>query len=122
MNDYDIPTLDNLVDIIRMATIYDESHNKTDVVLFERSLSDSEREELSKQWSIPLITWVENGNSFTAQCPVKFLQDGRIISYGKYTCNGEETTLLEVKRSYKRILDSNPKIVSPIEDYLLWRI
>lgn len=60
------------------------------------------RRSYERQHSIPEISWTENGHNYTAEFSVD-CSCRNIYAKGRYTRDGDKTTLTAIKNSYKRM-------------------
>ena len=93
MNNEIIKSIKNLIDTA------DKCKN---AYFWKSDSSAGGRRSTEKKYSVPEIKWTEGGHEYTAEYVVN-CSCAHVYAYGKYTKDGEKTTLLAIKNSFKRM-------------------
>ena len=94
------------ITIEAIATIINEAETMKNAYFFTPPMTARDRRSYEKKHSHDLVEWEEGGHTYTAQytvvCSCKC-----VYASGKYTKDGNKTTLLAIRNSYKRLVAKN---------------
>lgn len=92
--------MNNIISAI--GAIIDEATEMKNAYFFTPPVNAGGRRYYKKQHSHNQVEWTEGGHTYTAEyivsCSCK-----NVYAYGKYTKDGNKTTLTAIKNSYKRL-------------------
>lgn len=101
-----IPMTVDEATLAQIKEIIDIANDIGDVCYHIPHISVDERLRVSKEYSKPEVTWIENGDVYTAKYTL-MLTCANFFSKGEYTKNDQKTTLAEIQHSYDRMLYTN---------------
>lgn len=88
--------------ICKIGAIIDEAERMKGAYFFSPPGNASGRRSYERYHSHDMIEWTEGGHTYTAEYVVS-CSCKNVYAYGKYTKDGNKTTLTAIKNSYKRL-------------------
>ena len=92
--------MNNIISAI--GAIIDEATEMKNAYFFTPPVNAGGRRYYEKQHSHNQVEWTEGGHTYTAEYIVS-CSCANVYAYGKYTKDGNKTTLTAIKNSYKRL-------------------
>jgi len=96
--------MDNTINAIR--EIINEAATMKNAYFFTPHGNAGGRRYYEKQHSHDQVKWTEGGHTYTAEYIVS-CSCANVYAFGKYTKDGNKTTLTSIKNSYKRLIEKN---------------
>lgn len=94
--------MDNTINTI--GAIIDEATNMKNAYFFTPPGNAGGRRSYKKKHSHNKVEWSEGGHTYTAEYIVS-CSCANVYAFGKYTKDGNKTTLTSIKNSYKRLIE-----------------